>query len=324
MTVPNNNGNEAAFNDYKKATGVEPNAHHCIVLETIGIAASLGGNHKGCAQGPATLQESKGFNQACLSGGVELKWQPLLVAREDQDNKQAIKNICQQAAQISENLSRKKTPFLFLCGEHTYAMGIWRGVMQALSAEHKKIALIWIDAHMDAHTFITSPSGNIHGMPVAALLGQGDKLLTDIYGKGPILDARHLGMVGIRSFEAPEQLLLEQTNTNLIYMKQITKAGELAKQLKSLQQRLMEHADYFAFSIDIDAIDPVDAPAVGVPEENGIAALALCDALKQFNGDARLLGIEIAEYSPEFDQQNKTQQLISKIVCALYAKPQLT
>ena len=203
-------------------------------------------------------------------------------------------------------------------------MGIWRGVMQALSAEHKKIALIWIDAHMDAHTFITSPSGNIHGMPVAALLGQGDKLLTDIYGKGPTLDARHLGMVGIRSFEVPEQLLLEKTNTNLIYMKQITKAGDLAKQLKSLQQRLMEHADYFAFSIDIDAIDPVDAPAVGVPEENGIAALELCDALQQFNGDARLLGIEIAEYSPEFDHKNKTQQLISKIVCALYAKPQLT
>ena len=174
---------------------------------------------------------------------------------------------------------------------------------------------------MDAHTFITSPSGNIHGMPVAALLGKGDKVLTDIYGKGPTLEASHLGMVGIRSFESPEQILLEKSKAHIIYMKQITKAGELTRQLKKLQQQLMEQADYFAFSIDIDAIDPADAPAVGVPEANGIAASALCDALKQFNGDERLLGIEIAEYSPEFDQQHKTQQLISNIICALYAKP---
>ncbi len=104
MTVPENNGSEAVAKDCKEAMGSEPNAHCPMILETIGIAASLGGNHQGCAQGPAILQQSSGFNQSCQAGGITLKWQPLLVAAEEQDHKLAIKNICQQAAQISENL----------------------------------------------------------------------------------------------------------------------------------------------------------------------------------------------------------------------------
>ena len=96
------------------------------------------------------------------------------------------------------------------------------------------------------------------------------------------------------------------------------KQGNLASLLLNLRDQILKQADYYAISLDIDAIDPKDAPAVGVPETGGIRGIKLCTALKQFNNDALLLGVEIAEFSPDFDQNAKTLHLISELVIALY------
>ncbi len=291
-------------------------------IQTIGIASGLAGNHEGCSRGPIALRDSQYLNSQCKKNGIDLHWLPMLSANISLDKNQAIKQLCSQAALASSACINNKTPFIFFCGEHAYAMGIWKGVMSALAMykpRAKKLGLIWIDAHMDAHTFVSSPSGNVHGMPVAALLGQGDDALKDIYGDGPILDSKNLGLLGLRSFEKNESVLLDRLNVTQITMEQI-KQESLTYWLTNLRDTVLKHADYFAISIDIDAIDPKDAPAVGVPEPDGLNGASLCEALEQFNNDPLLLGLEIAEYSPDFDQKDKTLHLISALVIAIFGE----
>ena len=296
---------------------VQP-SHHSFVLQTQGIAASLGGNHSGCAKGPATLRDSSEFNNSLKESGIQLNWHDMLTPNSQLAVHPAIKQLCAQASNASQGFIQQKQPFLFFSGEHAYAMGIWQGAMAALAKRGKSLGLIWIDAHMDAHTFQTSPSGNVHGMPVAALLGAGDEKLNEIVNAGPTMEANKLAMLGVRSFEKAEKTLLDEHKVSVTYMKDIQSSESLKQILKDIRATLLQQADYFAISLDIDAIDPNDAPAVGVPESAGLSGTALCEALKQFNGDEQFLGMEISEFSPEFDQQNKTQKLISKLLSCIY------
>jgi arginase len=293
-----------------------------LQIQTIGIASGLAGNHEACSKGPITLRDSHYLNSQCDQHCIHLNWLPLLEADTLLSKHQAIKKLCHQAELASFNCITNKAPFIFFSGEHAYAMGIWKGAMSALAAQEapaKKLGLIWIDAHMDAHTFVSSPSGNVHGMPVAALLGQGDAKLNEIYGDGPVLDTNCLGLFGVRSFEQAEADLLKRLNVMEIPMTDI-KQKSLKGLLSILCKQVLKHADYFAISIDIDAIDPEDAPAVGVPEPGGLNAKTLCEALKQFNHDPLFLGLEVAEYSPDYDKDDKTLNVISEIVIALYGE----
>jgi len=293
-----------------------------LQIQTIGIASGLAGNHEACRKGPVVLRDSQYLTTQCYEHGIHLDWLPLLEADVLLNKHQAIKQLCHQAGMASFNCIKNKTPFIFFSGEHAYAMGIWKGVMSALAmdgAPAKKLGLIWIDAHMDAHTFVSSPSGNVHGMPVAALLGQADEQLQQIYGDGPVLDTNCLGLFGVRSYEQTEADLLKRLNIMEIPMTEI-KQKNLKGLLSILCKQVLKHADYFSISIDIDAIDPEDAPAVGVPEPGGLKAKILCAALKQFNNDPLFLGLEIAEYSPDYDKDNKTLHVISDLVTALYGR----
>ncbi len=293
-------------------------SHNACVIQTQGIAASLGGNHQGCAQGPVVLQESSILKDTLAQCGVSLSWQPMLTPNKQLDTLPAIKSLCAQASDVCQTFLKDQKPFLFFSGEHAYAMGIWQGAIKSLAKQDKTLGLIWIDAHMDAHTFLTSPSGNVHGMPVAALLGAGDEKLNEIVNAGPTMEANKLAMLGVRSFEKAEKTLLDEHKVSVTYMKDIQSSESLKQILKDIRATLLQQADYFAISLDIDAIDPNDAPAVGVPESAGLSGTALCEALKQFNGDEQFLGMEISEFSPEFDQQNKTQKLISKLLSCIY------
>jgi len=293
-----------------------------LQIQTIGIASGLAGNHEACRKGPITLRDSQYLTAQCYEHGIHLNWLSILEADPLLAKHQAIKQLCYQAEIASFNCIKTKKPFIFFSGEHAYAMGIWKGVMSALAmyeAPAKKLGLIWIDAHMDAHTFVSSPSGNVHGMPIAALLGQGDEQLNDIYGVGPVLDTNCLGLFGVRSFEQAEADLLKRLNIMEIPMTEI-KQKSLKGLLSILCKQVLKHADCFAISIDIDAIDPEDAPAVGVPEPGGLNAKTLCAALKQFNNDPLFLGLEIAEYSPDYDKNNKTLKVIAELVTAIYGQ----
>jgi arginase len=210
-------------------------------------------------------------------------------------------------------------PFVVIGGDHSCAMGTWGGV---LNATHKpeEFGLIWIDAHMDAHTFATSPSGNIHGMPIAALLGQGGPSLARLCPARGKLSAENLKMMCMRSFEPEEVELLRSLNVTVYSDYELQQCENFPAFFRSVVDRAAQRWERFGISIDLDGVDPNDAPAVGSPEPGGIPAKTLCAALRTVQNHQKLVGIEIAEFEPTQDQNHKTRSLISDIIASVYGR----
>lgn len=194
-------------------------------------------------------------------------------------------------------------------GDHSTAIGTWSGIKEARVQED--IGLIWIDAHMDAHTPETSPSLNIHGMPVAALLGYGDPAFTSLGHCLPKIKPENLCLMGVRSFEKAEAAFLNRLGVLVYEMKDIQNNG-----FYPLFQKARHHirADRFGISLDIDAFDPAEAPGTGTPEKSGLRLKDVASALQDLGQDPSFLALEITELNPHRDINNKTCQLIWELV----------
>ncbi|MGZ4954348.1 MAG: arginase family protein, partial [Methylobacter sp.] len=149
----------------------------------------------------------------------------------------------------------KKSIPIVIGGDHASAIGTWSGAVSALHAE-QNFGLIWLDAHMDAHTFATSPSGNIHGMPLAALLGKADKKLAAMYPGSGFIKPENLILIGVRSYEHQEYDLLKQAGVEIVFARQIDR---LAPVLIKAIDKLSLSCKLIGISIDLDFIDPGDA-----------------------------------------------------------------
>ena len=197
-------------------------------------------------------------------------------------------------------------------GDHSCAIGSWSGVAKAL-APRGRPGLIWIDAHMDSHTPETSPSGALHGMPVAVLLGHGADEYTGIAIPGQKIEPAHLCLVGVRSYEAAERALLERLGVRVFTMNEIHRLG-LKQVLRQARAIVAEGTAGFGISIDLDGIDPGDAPGVGSPAVGGIAADELLEALAMFQKDPALVALEVAELNPVMDVAGQTTGLAVEIL----------
>lgn len=222
-----------------------------------------------------------------------------------------------QLAEITQDLTAQKQTFMVVGGDHSCAIGTWSGVAAELAKENAALGLIWIDAHMDSYTFDTTPSGNIHGMPLAALFGYGAAKLTHILTSTPKLKPEHVSLIGIRSFESGEAALLHRLGVRIYEMAEIKERG-LTCVLQEAIARAKQGTVGFGVSLDFDAIDPQDAPGVGVPEPDGIKDKDLYRALTLLRQEKHLLGIEIVEYNPSLDKNCKTELVINKIVLSIF------
>lgn len=199
-------------------------------------------------------------------------------------------------------------------GDHSNAVGMWNGVRRALLKKTSQpLGLIWIDAHMDGHVPETTPSGAWHGMPAASLLGYGEGRLAQLTQKEPVLLPENLVYIGVRSFEEGEAALLEKLKVKIYFIDEVKERG-LETVLKEAVERIAPRTGGFGISLDIDAIDPEDAPGVGSPEPGGISGQELLAALPRFVKDPRLVGFEMVEYNPDRDIGNKTQNLIFELL----------
>lgn len=194
---------------------------------------------------------------------------------------------------------------LVLGGDHSIAIGTWSGIKAALNTED--MGLIWIDAHLDANTPETSPSLNIHGMPVAVLLGHGDPRFTAIGNPLPKLKPENLCLIGIRSFEEGEANLLKNLGVKVYSMQDVQEQG-FAVIFKEARHKIS--ARRFGLSIDVDAFDPHEAPGTGTPENSGLWLKDVKEVLYGLAKDPDFLGLEIAEFNPHRDLNNKTSQLV--------------
>ncbi|MBI5448241.1 MAG: arginase [Gammaproteobacteria bacterium] len=276
----------------------------------VGVASGLAARDSVAAEGPKVLR-----NSSFLPKKLPLEWVEILQPEPGTQVMQQVAALGQRLADIVDSLVSAKRRFLVLGGDHSCGVGTWSGAANALRPQGE-IGLIWVDAHLDAHTPKTSESGNIHGMPVASLLGYGDQALTHLFNWAPKIKPEHLCYIGVREYEPAERALIEGLGVRVFWMEEVHQRG-IYSVLQEAIKRVKLQTVAFGVSIDIDAIDPRDAPATGVTVSAGIEGDALCKAMQLLAAEPALLGVELAEFAPAYDKDNKTEKLIGELLACL-------
>jgi len=284
-------------------------------IRLIGAASGRGAKDTRCADGPDSLQDNH-LARTLRSDGIQANWQAMLHAdHKNLSSLHAVADMAARLADIVEKEAKQRHFFAVLGGDHTCAIGAWSGAARALR-QTGPLGLIWLDAHMDSHTPETSPSGALHGMPLACLLGYGPGALTTLAEGQAAIFPGHVCLIGVRSFEPEEAALLDGLRVRVYHMAEISKRGLDAVMHEAVERTGLKTAG-FGISIDLDGIDPVDAPAVGSPAPGGIRRRELLAALPWLASRKGLIGAEIAEFNPGLDRKKKTARLIAEILAAL-------
>ena len=285
-------------------------------VRIIGAASGMGGIDKACAAGPDVVKRF-GIASALRQRGVAAVWEDILRPDDISDLKASLapaKSFCAALAAKVGAITVQRERFVVIGGDHSCAIGTWSGVASAIR-DQGPLGMVWIDAHMDSHTPSTSPSGALHGMPLACLLGYGDPALTGLIYPGPKLLPEHVCLIGVRSFEEEELRLLERLGVRVIHMQEVQHSG-LAAAIGQALRIARHHTAGFGISLDLDAIDPSDAPGVGTPEPGGLCGRELVDCLASVADATDLLGIEMAEYNPRQDRDELTVRLTRDLLLA--------
>jgi arginase len=282
----------------------------------IGCASGIAGADIHSGDGPLTIRQSRYLSEANQSG-VPYEWKemiatPGLPVTGGKRIDELVADACRDLAKVVTPLARDGQAFCIVGGDHSCAIGTWSAVYEAL--HHKgDLGLIWFDAHMDSHTPETSESQRIHGMPLACLLGYGYSTLTSLMSPLPKFKPENVCLVGVRSFESGEAALLRRLNVRIYFMDEIHARG-----FDVVMQEAIEHVNRntigYGLSLDLDGLDPRDAPGVDVPEADGVRADEFCVSLTKMATDPRLIATEVVEFDPTHDENNKTEILLAKIL----------
>lgn len=283
-------------------------------IQIIGAASGAGALDPGCAEGPDYLRDS-GLLPRLQAQGIDLSWRTTLYPGAAASPLLQVRAISERLArEVSGIVAAGALPLVF-GGDHSCAIGTWSGAFVTVR-ERGPLGLIWIDAHMDSHTPQTTPSGAIHGMPLAVLLGHGAPELVAIAAPGAKLLARHLCLIGVRSYEEGEAELLRGLGVRVFFMEEVKRRGMDAVMSEALAIAGNGTAG-FGISIDLDAFNPGESPGVGTPVRNGLHQLELGRVLRGIAGHPGLLALELAEYNPHRDRHRRTLRLIRDLIAAL-------
>lgn len=215
------------------------------------------------------------------------------------------------AKQVDDQLRRGNVPII-LGGDHAIAIGSLAGAARAIN----KLGLIWFDAHTDINTEETTPSGNIHGMPLAAAIGKGHPELVQAARPSESLEARHIVIVGARSIDAGEKALLTEAGITVFTMHEIDRDG-IASVMEEAIRIASAGTDGVHLSLDLDAFDPSEAPGVGTPVRGGITYREGSIAMEMLAAANIVISVDVVEVNPLLDQRNQTAQLAVDMICSL-------
>lgn len=281
----------------------------------VGYASGIAGSDSGSGDGPGVLKNSP-IIAKLTQKGLQCHWGELVKStNQDASILDRVSEQCTALAKAVKYSVSQDQFFIVLGGDHSCAIGTWSGVYDALDTKDE-LGLIWIDAHMDSHTPETTLTGNIHGMPLASLLGYGYANLINILKAQPKLKPENVCLIGTRSYEEGEALLLKKLNVRIFFMNEVKERGMEAV-MKEALAIIKKNTSYFGVTLDIDAIDPADAPATGVVESDGIRAKDLYPAIQMLANEERLIGLEIAEFDPHKDKNHMTEMLISNMITSI-------
>jgi arginase len=222
------------------------------------------------------------------------------------------------AAMVEAALEGDELPVI-LGGDHSIAIGSVAGVAAFYRKRQKRVGIIWLDAHADSNTPETSPSGNIHGMPLAALLGYGARELTHIAGFAPKVLPENTVIIGARSVDPGERELLKSLGIRVFTMTELDERG-LANVIQEAIQIASSNTAGIHVTMDMDFIDPFYAPGVGTPERGGATYREGHLAMEKIAASGRVLSVELTEVNPLYDTVNQTAQLAVEMILSALGK----
>jgi len=208
---------------------------------------------------------------------------------------------------------------LVIGGDHSIAIGTVSGLARFMRKKRQKLGMIWIDAHADMNTPQSSPSGNVHGMPLACCIGLGPQELTRMFGFAPKVDPRNVALVGIRDVDLLERQHVRESGVTAFTMRDIDEQGLRAVMEKAITVAT-RNTTGFHLSMDMDWVDPTDAPGVGSPVRGGATYREAHLAMEMICDSGAMISMEVVEVNPVIDQNNKTADLAVELIMSAMGK----
>ena len=297
-------------------------------ISLIGAPTDIGAADRGAAMGPEALRVA-GLAQALSARGLDVvdvgnlggpvnPVQPPHEGYRHLDQVIAWNRAVMDA--VSAELAQDRLPVL-LGGDHCLAIGSISAVAAHCRKHGHKLRVLWLDAHADFNTSEITPSGNIHGMPMACVCGLGPAALTGLSGRSPAVDASNIRQIGIRSVDAGEKKLVHDIGLEILDMRYIDEVGMKRAMIEALSG--MDRNTHLHVSFDVDFLDPSIAPGVGttVPGGPNYREAQLCMEMMADSG--RLASLDVMELNPAFDNHNQTAKLAVDLIESLFGKSTL-
>ncbi|MBW8074888.1 MULTISPECIES: arginase [Metallibacterium] len=307
---------------------VDPSRASAPRLSLIGAPTDIGAGHRGASMGPEALRVA-GLVEALRARGLEVvdrgnlagpvnPWQP------PQDGYRHLSQVLAWnravATAMDAELGQGRLPVL-LGGDHSLAIGSIGAVARHCRAQGRALRVLWLDAHADFNTHTITPSGNLHGMPVACLCGLGPEALTTLTGAAPALRADEIRQVGIRSVDRGERRLVHEAGLAIYDMRYVDEVG-----MKRVMEEALAGLDadtHLHVSFDVDFLDPGIAPGVGTTVPGGPDYREAQLVMEMIADSGRLASLDIMELNPAFDDHNRTARLTVDLVESLFGKSTL-
>ena len=302
--------------------------HNPVAISLIGAPTDIGAGDRGASMGPEALRVA-GLREALAARGFDVidrgnlsgplnPWQPPADGYRHLDDVVAWNRVVMQA--VGAELAQARLPIL-LGGDHCLAIGSINAVARHCRENAKRLTVLWLDAHADFNTSEITPSGNIHGMPVACLCGFGPHALTELGGSAPAITADRIRQIGIRSVDAGEKKLIRDVGLDIFDMRYIDEVG---------MRRVMEEAllnlganSHLHVSFDVDFLDPAIAPGVGTTILGGPTYREAQLCMEMIADSGRLGSLDVMELNPALDVRNQTAKLAVDLVESLFGKSTL-
>ena len=290
-------------------------------IAIIGAPMDLGAGRRGVDMGPSALRVA-GLQSRLKQLGRQVEDVGNISVPQPEEQpygeKKAryldeISQTCKGLAEmVRKTLDEDMVP-LVLGGDHSIAIGTVAGAAAHFNKKGKRIGVIWLDAHGDMNTPESSPSGNVHGMPLATIMGYGPPELTDLAGVKPMIEPRNVALVGIRELDSKERRFAKESGVHVFTMRDVDERGMREVMAEALRFAGDDTAG-IAVSLDMDFVDPSDAPGVGTPVRGGVTYREAHLALEMIADSHAMVSFELVEINPVIDLHNTTALLGVELV----------
>ena len=297
-------------------------------IQIINAPLDLGASKRGANAGPNAMRTA-GLSEALTSIGYDVLNEISITEPSIDRNsitakpirfKRDILKFCKELALVTRNSMDCNTTPLVIGGDHSIAMGTVSGVSSFYQEKQQKLGLIWFDAHGDMNTPETSPSGNAHGMPLAHLLGYGDRELSNIYGDSPALSSENVVLIGCRDIDALEHEVIRDSGVTIFTMSDIEQQG-----ITEITQRALDIASRntagFHLSFDVDGCDPAVMPGTGLHVPGGVSYGDAIELVTHCTKSGHMVSMEIVELNPSHDIENTSAERMVALIKTAFGAP---